>query len=161
IDRLLTHTSGLAAWFPLYARGEGAEAYRRTLAEIEPETRPGERVVYSDLNFLLLADVLEVVLGAPLDSAFGALVAGPWGSRARFLPDRAGSFAATEKDDRFERAMTEARGLSYERFRSGVVRGEVHDGNAFRRGGVAGHAGLFATARDVWLLARAWLAPER
>src|SRR5262249_17232242 len=102
-----------------------------------------------------------VVLGAPLDSAFGALVAGPSGSRARFLPDRAGSFAATEKDDRFERAMTEARGLSYERFRSGVVRGEVHDGNAFRRGRVAGHAGLFATARDVWLLARAWLAPER
>ena len=34
---LLTHTSGLPAWYPLYARGEGAEAYRRTLATIEPE----------------------------------------------------------------------------------------------------------------------------
>jgi serine-type D-Ala-D-Ala carboxypeptidase len=161
IERLLTHTSGLAAWYPLYARGEGAEAYRRTLAEMEPEARPGERVVYSDLNVLLLADVIEIVLGAPLDTAFSSLVAGPAGSRARFLPDRGAHFAATEKDDRFERAMTEARGVSYDRFRSGVVRGEVHDGNAFRRGGVAGNAGLFATARDAWLLARTWLAPDR
>jgi CubicO group peptidase (beta-lactamase class C family) len=49
--------------------------------------------------------------------------------------------------------------LSYPRFREGVVWGEVHDGNAFRRGGVAGNAGLFGTARDVWLLARRWLEP--
>jgi len=54
--------------------------------------------------------------------------------------------------------MTAALGLSYPRFRTGVVRGEVHDGNASRRGGVAGNAGIFATARDVWALARAWLA---
>ena len=57
--------------------------------------------------------------------------------------------------------MVEVRGLSYGRFRDGVVRGEVHDGNAFRRGGVSGHAGLFATARDVWALARVWLDPAR
>jgi CubicO group peptidase (beta-lactamase class C family) len=67
--------------------------------------------------------------------------------------------AATEKGDRFERAMTQARGLTYAHFRDGVVWGEVHDGNAFRRGGVAGHAGLFGSARDVWLLARRWLEP--
>ena len=57
--------------------------------------------------------------------------------------------------------MVEVRGLSYGRFRDGVVRGEVHDGNAFRRGGVSGHAGLFGTARDVWALARVWLDPAR
>ena len=55
--------------------------------------------------------------------------------------------------------MTAGLGLSYARFRDGVVRGEVHDGNAFRRGGVAGNAGLFGTARDVWRLARTWLDP--
>jgi CubicO group peptidase (beta-lactamase class C family) len=161
VGSLLTHTSGLPAWFPFYARGEGAEAYRRTLAEIEPEAKPGERVIYSDVNFLLLGDILEIVLGAPLDRAFATLVAEPAGSGARFGPVAPGSAAATEKADRFERAMTEARGLSYARFRDGVVRGEVHDGNAFRRGGVAAHAGLFGTARDVWSLARTWLDPER
>ncbi len=117
-------------------------------------------MIYSDVNFLALGDILEIVLGAPLDAAFRELVAKPAGSGARFGPVDPASAAATEKGDRFERAMTEARGLAYPRFRDGVVRGEVHDGNALRRGGVAAHAGLFGTARDVWRLARAWLEPE-
>jgi serine-type D-Ala-D-Ala carboxypeptidase len=157
LETLLTHTSGLPAWYPMYVGGEGPTAYRRTLADREPEAAVGERVMYSDLNFLLLGEILELVLGAPLDASFTRLVADPAASAARFLPPDAGATAATERDDRFERAMTEARGLSYAGFRRGVVRGEVHDGNAFRRGGVAAHAGLFGTARDVWRLARMWL----
>lgn len=161
LERLLTHTSGLASWYPLYARGEGAAAYRATLSEMDPEIAPGARVVYSDLNFLLLTDVLETFYGAPLDRLFAELVAGPAGSGARFLRTPESAAAATEKGDRFERAMTEVRGLAYGRFRDGVVCGEVHDGNAFRRGGVSGNAGVFATARDVWALARPWLEPAR
>ena len=161
LERLLTHTSGLSAWYPVYVRGEGPAAYRRTLAEIEPEAAPGARVIYSDLNFLTLGAMLEEVLAAPIDAAFDAAVARPAGSSARFRPADAAACAATERDDRFERAMTEARGLAYAGFRHGIVRGEVHDGNAFRRGGVAGHAGLFGTPRDVWALARRWLEPGR
>ncbi|HEY2797622.1 MAG TPA: serine hydrolase domain-containing protein [Thermoanaerobaculia bacterium] len=160
LERLLTHTSGLDAWYPLYARGEGAAAYRRTLAEMEPVSPPGERVLYSDLNSLLLTEILEIALAAPLDRVFDELVARPARSGARFLPDAHVLPAATEKGDRLERAMTEARGLSYARFRDGVVCGEVHDGNAFRRGGVSGNAGLFGTAEDVWRLARRWLEPD-
>jgi CubicO group peptidase (beta-lactamase class C family) len=161
LERLAIHTSGLPAWYPLYARGEGAESYRRTLAQIEPESRPGERVLYSDLNFLLLGDALEQHFTAPLDRAFEQLVCRPLGASARFLPSSRVDTAATEKGDATERRMTEDLGLSYPRFRDGVVWGEVHDGNAFRRGGVAGNAGLFGTARDVWALARSWLAPSR
>ncbi|HEY1249767.1 MAG TPA: serine hydrolase domain-containing protein [Thermoanaerobaculia bacterium] len=160
LERLLTHTSGLEAWYPLYARGEGAAAYRRTLAEMEPVAAPGERVLYSDLNVLLLTEILETALSAPLDRLFDELVARPARSSARFLPESMTPAAATEKGDRFERAMTEARGLAYPRFRGGVVCGEVHDGNAFRRGGVSGNAGLFGTAEDVWRLARRWLEPD-
>jgi CubicO group peptidase (beta-lactamase class C family) len=161
IASLLTHTSGLAAWFPLYARGEGVAAYRRTLAELEPESRPGAAVTYSDLNFLLLAHVLETVLSAPLDLAFETLVAAPAGSSARFLPPDPARTAATEKGDRVERGMTERLGLAYAGFREYAVRGEVHDGNAFRRGGVSANAGLFGTATDVWRLARTWLDGSR
>jgi CubicO group peptidase (beta-lactamase class C family) len=161
IEMLLTHTSGLPPWFPLYARGEGAAAYRKTLAEIDPEAGPGTRVIYSDLNFLLLGEILESVFSAPLEKSFRELVATPAGSAAGFGPVEAGKSAATEKDDATERAMTESLGLSYTRFRKGVVRGEVHDGNAFRRGQVAGNAGLFATATDVWSLARTWLRDGR
>jgi CubicO group peptidase (beta-lactamase class C family) len=161
IEMLMTHTSGLPAWYPLYARGEGVTAYRRALGQIEPEARPGERVIYSDLNFLLLGDILETLYSSSLDRCFGDLVARPAGSGARFLPESPGETAATEKGDVTERAMTAALGLSYAGFRTGVVRGEVHDGNAFRRGGVAGNAGLFGSARDVWSLARVWLRESR
>ncbi len=154
---LLTHTSGLAAWYPLYARGEGADAYRKTLAEMEPQAAPGSAVIYSDLNFLLLGDILEAHFSSPLDRAFAELVAGPAGSGARFLPQGRQATAATEKGDATERGMTAALGLSYDRFRTEVVWGEVHDGNSLRRGGVAGNAGLFGSARDVWALARVWL----
>lgn len=156
LESLLTHTSGLPAWYPLYVRGEGAAAYRKTLAEIEPEASPGSRVIYSDLNFLLLGDLLETYFSAPFDRAYADLVAGPAGSAARFLPEPSVHTAATERGDRTEREMTAALGLSYPHFRTSVVRGEVHDGNAYRRGGVAAHAGIFGTARDVWALARGW-----
>ena len=161
LGALLTHTSGLPAWYPLYARGEGAESYRRTLATIEPEAAPGAQVIYSDLNFLLLGEILERHFGAPFERAFAELVARPAGSGALFAPPDPLVTAATEKGDATERRMTTELGLTYERFRTGVVRGEVHDGNALRRGGVAGNAGLFGTARDVWALARTWLAPQR
>ena len=161
IENLLTHTSGLAAWYPMYTRGEGAAAYRKTLATMEPQARPGARVVYSDLNFLVLGEILETIFTARLDRLFSDLVAGPTGSRAAFLPAPGTDTAATEKGDRFERAMVESRGMTYAHFRDGVVRGEVHDGNALRRGGVAPHAGLFASAADVYALARSWLEPAR
>lgn len=161
LESLLTHTSGLPAWYPVYARGEGAPAYRRTLASIEPESMPGERVIYSDLNFLVLGEVLETYFSAGLDVSFTSLVAQPAGSGARFLPGPESPAAATEKGDVTERRMAASLGLSYPHFRTGVVIGEVHDGNAFRRGGVAGNAGLFGTARDVWQLARRWLDPSR
>jgi CubicO group peptidase (beta-lactamase class C family) len=162
VGSLLTHTSGLPAWYPVYARGEGAAAYRRTLGTIEPEAKPGERVLYSDLNLLVFGDVLEACLSAPLDRAFEDLVAAPAESGARFsAPAGRETTAATEKGDVTERRMTAELGLAYPRFREGVVWGEVHDGNALRRGGVAGNAGLFGTAEDVWRLARGWLAPAR
>jgi serine-type D-Ala-D-Ala carboxypeptidase len=161
LESLLTHVSGLPAWYPVYAGGEGAVAYRRTLASIEPEAKPGERVIYSDLNFLLFGSVLEVHFSAPLDETFAALVMQPAGCASRFLPGRSTSVAATERGDVTERRMAAEMGLAYSGFRDGVVWGEVHDGNACRRGGVAGNAGLFGTAADVWALARPWLDPAR
>lgn len=161
LEMLLTHTSGLPAWFPLYARGEGRAAYRKTLEALGPEARPGAAVVYSDLGFLALNEVLEAFFGGPLDRAFAGLVSSPAGSAARFVPEDPDGCAATEEGDETERKMTAALGLAYPHFRTGVVRGEVHDGNALRRGGVSAHAGLFGTAEDVWRLARPWLDPAR
>lgn len=160
LEMLATHTSGLPAWYPIYVRGEGVAAYRRTLGELEPQTPPGSAVIYSDIGFLVLAEVLETYFSSPLHLPFQDLVAAPAGSGAGFLPQLPGSTAATEKDDATERGMAAELGLAYAGFRVGVIRGEVHDGNAFRRGGVSGHAGLFGNAEDVWKLARSWMGTE-
>jgi CubicO group peptidase (beta-lactamase class C family) len=159
---LLTHTSGLPAWYPLYVKGEGRDAYRRTLASMEPQSRPGAAVIYSDLNMILHGEILETFFSSPLSALFEEIVAAPARSGASYAPGPAEQTAATEKGDATERAMTAELGLSYPRFRTGVVRGEVHDGNALRRGGVSGHAGLFGTAADVWSLLRPWMtdAPD-
>jgi len=160
LEHLLTHTSGLPFWYPVYTGGEGPAPYRRTLSQIEPESVPGSAVVYSDLGLLVVGDVLETLFSAPLDRCFEDLVGAPAGCGARFRPEPGAHCAATERGDRFERLLAARLGLSYSGFVEGVVRGEVHDGNARRRGGVAGNAGLFGTAHDVWSLARAWLDPD-
>ena len=155
---LAAHVSGLPAWAPLYASGEGAPAYRRALSALEPESRPGTAVVYSDLGTLVFGEILEAVLAEPIDRAFAREVALPAGAGAVFGPLADPSKAApTELGNRYEAGLCEERGIRFPRFRTAMIRGEVHDLNAFFRGGVAAHAGLFAAAEDVWKLARPWL----
>jgi len=155
---LATHTSGLPAWRPLYASGFGSAAYRKALAALEPESKPGARVVYSDLGTLVFGEILEAALSESLDRIFEREIAPAAGARARFGPLPAGAdVAPTEEGNRFEKKMCEELGVRFDGFRAGMIRGEVHDGNAFYRGGVAAHAGLFGTAEDVWKLARPWL----
>jgi CubicO group peptidase (beta-lactamase class C family) len=158
VRHLATHTSGFPAWRPLYASGFGAAAYRRSLAALEPESPPGEAVVYSDLGTLVFGEVLESVLSEPIDRAFLREIAAPDGSRATFGPlSDAMKAMPTERGNRFEAELCEKMGIRFTGFREGFLRGEVHDGNAWGRGGVAAHAGLFGTAEDVWKLARTWI----
>jgi CubicO group peptidase (beta-lactamase class C family) len=162
LRRLLAHTGGIVDWFPLYAKGEGREAYRRALAGLDPEGPPGRKVVYSCPGFLLLAGVVERVWGSPVDVAFRERVAGPLGLSKDLLFSPEGEdrrrAAGGESDDATEREKVAALGLRYAGFRSGVVNGEVNDGNALRRGsGVSLNAGLFGTTRAVAATARAWL----
>jgi CubicO group peptidase (beta-lactamase class C family) len=159
---ILTHTAGLVDWYPLYVRGEGREAYRRALADLDPGGVPGRRVVYSCPGFLLLSDVVERVSGTSLDLLFRERVSAPLDVSTDILYVPEGEdlrrAAGGERDDASERRKVAERDLKYGAFRTGVVNGAVNDGNAYRRGGgVALNAGLFGTARAVAALARAWL----
>lgn len=158
VRHLATHVSGLPAWRPLYASGFGAQAYRRALATLEPESKPGKSVVYSDLGALVFGEILETVLSEPIDRAFAREVASPAASGAVFGPlADAARAMPTERGNRFEADLCEKLGIRFGGFRTETIRGEAHDGNAWGRGGVAAHAGLFGTAEDVWKLARPWL----
>ena len=151
LHQLITHTSGIIAHRPFFHLGRRRVAIRHAvMEEAERATRPG-RVLYSDLNFMLLGWAVEQCAGESLDWLFARVVTEPLGLvDTRFRPgarQRARS-AATELD-------------GDQRLGPGLVRGEVHDGNAWALGGVAGHAGLFSTATDLALFARELLQPRQ
>jgi serine-type D-Ala-D-Ala carboxypeptidase len=161
---LLTHSSGLPAH----------RAYHREIARLERqagrinfvasrgarewvfeqihrerlEAEPGTKVIYSDLGFMILGQVVETIAGQTLDRFCATRLWGPLGLQSSFFVDltqmrsrrtrpTSGVFAATARCA----------------WRGRVLSGEVDDDNAYAMGGVAGHAGLFGSARDVDALA--------
>ncbi|MFJ8824918.1 serine hydrolase domain-containing protein [Streptomyces sp. NPDC102467] len=143
VRQLLTHTSGLRPELPLYdARGLST---RLALLRAEaPSSKPGE-YRYSDLNMLLLQHLLQRLTGRSLDVLVREGITRPLGMSATSYGPRPGA-AATE-DQRRPWAKADR----------GMLRGEVHDENAWALGGVAGHAGLFSTAYDLAVLCRTLL----
>ena len=136
VESLLTHSSGLAAWAPLYKEVHGKEEFLGRVVSMDLAYVPGTKSVYSDLGFFLLGEVLERVAGEPIDAFVTRRVFEPLGMRSTmFCPSRdlVSCIPPTERDA----------------WRGRLVRGEVHDENAFAVGGVAAHAGLFSTAGDL------------
>lgn len=154
LRQLLSHCSGLPAWRPYYQAlnpSLPASARRRAVyagVHCEPLIdKPGSTVRYSDLGFILLGELVEAVSGMPLDEfcrqkIFAALQLEAVGFRHLEQPPPAEvPLASTEHCP----------------WRRHILDGEVHDENAWIMGGVAGHAGLFATTRQVWQFAQSLL----
>jgi CubicO group peptidase (beta-lactamase class C family) len=144
VAQLLSHTSGLPDYRPYHAQLatrpflERAAALRELLRREPLAHRPGERVLYSDLDFMILGWVVEAASGKRLDRFVAEEVYAPLGVEDLFFIDLqrgrpAKAFAATEACSWCGR----------------ILEGEVHDENAHAIGGVAGHAGLFGTAAAV------------
>ncbi|MCC6243604.1 MAG: beta-lactamase family protein [Gemmatimonadaceae bacterium] len=144
IRHLLTHSAGLPAWRPLYKEATNATEAMQQVFATSPDTLPGLRFVYSDLGFILLGKVVERVSGQSLAEYDATQVFARLGmTETRYLPPTGwrNRIAPTEQDP----------------WRQRHVRGEVHDENAARLDGVAGHAGLFSTGRDLVRFARMYL----
>ncbi|MEV0595456.1 serine hydrolase domain-containing protein [Nonomuraea cavernae] len=138
--RLLTHTAGLRPTRRVDLELPGAGPAARLAAITDtPVTRPvGGPYLYTDVGMVMMGHVAEVAGGAPLDELVRARVTGVLGladTGYRPGPEALTRVAATE--------------WKAERPGPGCVRGEVHDETSYALGGVAGHAGLFATADDV------------
>ncbi|MFZ0887828.1 MAG: serine hydrolase [Candidatus Binataceae bacterium] len=165
---LLAHCSGLAAWRPFYneiaeierggkvnfmaSRGAKEHVFEQIHRE-KAEAPPGTKTIYSDLNFMLLGEAVEQVSAAALDRFCREKIYRPLGLRStdfidismvrtRRLEPVAEMFAPTEVCPSRKRLLV----------------GEVDDENAYAMGGVAGHAGLFAPAREVDRIARELIA---
>ena len=143
VRMLLDHTSGLKSYAPLYKNARGKRSRMVALLYAQPLVRaPGDSAEYSDFNAMLLGLVIESVTGKPLDQVAEREVWGPLGmEHTRFrMPSRL-------------KPRTVPSGI----WRGHPVPGDVNDQNAAAFGGVAGHAGVFATASDLARFAQVWL----
>lgn len=160
IRHLLTHTSGLPAWKPLYLEAAGWDEYVAAICHMPLTADPGTQVVYSDLGFILLGAVIRQAGGLILSEYCRRHVFEPLGmSRTRFVPGGpAEDIAATEIENLVETGMCGERAPAFGKWRTGVIWGEVHDGNAwYGLNGISSHAGLFSNVYDLALYAQAWL----
>jgi uncharacterized protein YbbC (DUF1343 family)/CubicO group peptidase (beta-lactamase class C family) len=143
VRQLLTHYSGLEPDLDLKTLWEGkSTAYQMAFAET-PQDPPGSRFSYSDINFIMLGDLVERVSGETLEKYCERYVFAPLKmTHTRFLPPMTWrpKIAPTQYDENEH-----------------MLRGVVHDPTARRMGGVAGHAGLFSTAGDLGKFAQALL----
>lgn len=144
VEQLLSHHSGLPDYRPYYltlseSPLEKRKALLKNLLTKEPLACPvGETAIYSDLGFMQLNWIVEVITGKTLDRFVAEKVYQPLGLKNLFFPvigrrAHSGPFAATENCP----------------WRKTVLEGIVHDENAYAMGGVEGHSGLFGTAEDV------------
>lgn len=140
IRHLLTHTSGLKPGIPKEPEWSGYENGIRRAVELEPEGPPDHFFRYSDINFILLGEVVRRVSGMALNEFAAKMIFEPLKMNStRFVPpeDWWPRIAPTENDE------------------NGVMlRGVVHDPTSRKMGGVTGHAGLFTTAGDLAKYAR-------
>ncbi|NJN67637.1 MAG: beta-lactamase family protein [Chloroflexaceae bacterium] len=144
VRHLLTHTSGLSLRLASL-RHLPADDLRAAVYAIDPVRLPGTQVAYVNINSLLLGDIVAHLSGMPLDQAMTDLVLSPLGMHDTcFCPPASlrPHTAPTEWD---------------EEWRGGLVQGTVHDDSAHAMGGVAGHAGLFGPAADLWRFGQMWL----
>lgn len=142
VRQLLAHTSGLRAGLDLRRRWSGSEAALALIVAEKPLTPPGGETLYSDVNFIVLGELVRRVSGQSLADYCKTHIFTPLGmDDTGFLPPAA------------LRARMAPTGFLHGHLRLG----EVHDPLAWRMGGVAGHAGVFSTADDLAKFAQALL----
>jgi uncharacterized protein YbbC (DUF1343 family)/CubicO group peptidase (beta-lactamase class C family) len=142
VEQLLLHISGLEADNALADYADGPARALERIHQLKPLNEPGSRFRYSDVNFIVLGELVERLGSKPLDQYARQHIFDPLGLKDTGF--------RSDEELRKRAAPTEQRDGRW-------IRGEVHDPRAHKLGGVAGHAGLFSTADEVAVLAQAFL----
>ncbi|MES2148276.1 MAG: serine hydrolase domain-containing protein [Pseudomonadota bacterium] len=147
LRHLLTHSSGLPSGLPALPAWQGDAAAHALACAQRVTHAPGTMFRYSDINFILLGQLVQKVSGEPLEQFARRAIFAPLGMDATgYLPPRAAGIAPTQR--------AAGAGAHADLAAGQLLQGVVHDPSARRMGGVAGSAGLFSTARDLARFAR-------
>ncbi|MDO8678853.1 MAG: DUF1343 domain-containing protein [Acidobacteriota bacterium] len=157
IRHLLTHVSGLRPDVDLGDPWNGYDAAIELARDEVPTSGPGEQFVYSDINFFVLGDIVARITGQSLDAYTRRAVFEPLGMRDTGFQPAPALLPRTAPTER----CSHVDAWPCKRPDAPPLRGIVHDPTARRMGGVAGHAGLFSTARDLSRFAQALINDGR
>jgi CubicO group peptidase (beta-lactamase class C family) len=161
---LLTHSSGLTEWYPMYYRADNKQETYKLIESLPLKYPVGAQRHYSDLGFVLLGQIVEEVSGIPFEVFLQKEVFGPLHmNKTGFNPlknKKNKKIAATSHGNPYEKRMVYDSTLgfkikeidpeSWNGWRTYTLKGEVNDGNAwYANGGISGAAGLFSNAKDV------------
>lgn len=173
IKDLLQHRSGLNEWAPLYLQyqDQDQERVHEFIAQSPLKYQVGLSRRYSDLGFMTLGKIIEVIANKPLDAVFAEMIADPLqlNSTRYSKPVSPENVAISSLGDRFERQMVLTQSpypIDFEipadfHWREYWLSGEVNDGNAFKTfGSISGHAGLFTSVPDMVKFGELLLSPN-
>ncbi|MCB9091817.1 MAG: beta-lactamase family protein [Halobacteriovoraceae bacterium] len=153
---LLTHTSGLPSWRPLYAILKNQNDFISYLNRLELENPPGAKRMYSDLGFILLGKLIEKIYNRDLCSVLKSEILEKHQLNELTYQGNLESSQAipTSLGNPYEKKLTAKYGRQYEQWREYRLQGEVNDFNCAQVfGGLAGHCGLFSSVRGLLKLA--------
>lgn len=136
VRHLLTHTSGLDSWKDLYSGTRNPDQIVEQILALATKAKPGERYTYSCLGYILLGEIVRIVSNRALDQFCNDEIFGPLGMNDTVFNPPSGLI---------ERIAATGNCPA----RKGILRGQVHDANAWAMGGVSGNAGLFSSALDL------------
>ena len=136
IRHLITHTAGLPAFKEYFKMNKPIEAILDSVMNTEPEYDLEKNTIYSDIGIIALGKVVEAVTETRLDIFADSLIFNPLGMNSTYF---------NPPKSRIKRIVP----TEFSKVYNKTIRGFVHDENAHSLGGVAGHAGLFSTARDL------------
>lgn len=164
IRHLLTHTSGLYEWYPLYYHASNKQETYKLIGQLPLKFPVGAQRRYSDLGFTILGEIIEKVSGLSLGQFMQENIFTPLGmDHTTYNPLKTGKFAkiaATSHGNPYEKRMVYDTSLGFvfkdvdpkqwDGWRNYTLKGEVNDGNAwYANGGISGAAGLFSTIDDL------------
>ncbi len=144
LRHLLTHTAGFEPFRLFYEMDCSPEARMDSMFRSPLITKPGEKMVYSDIGFIILAKVVESVSGMPVDQYLKKEIFAPLGMHDTFY-------------DPPVTLLSRIVPTEYDTLNDVLIHGDVHDSNARSLGGITGHAGLFSTAADLSRFSRMML----
>lgn len=143
VRHLLTHSSGLKPSGVFWTKAKDRQGILAQIYALPAGDPPGAVYKYQDFNIVLLGEIVARIGGQPLDRFVQRKIFRPLGMKdTGFNPRLSPRIVPTEQDGNLRHTL---------------VRGVVHDENAYLMGGVAGHAGLFSTASDLARLAQLYL----